>query len=131
MGANRIFTGTVLAVLMALVTISVEAQTQNGQIVGQVTDGQTGAPLSEVQVYLPGTGLGVLTRQNGRFILLNVPPGTYELTAERIGLGSVTGEISVVAGQTVEADFSMQSVALGLDEPHDGGRAGRAGGAAR
>ena len=81
MGANRVFTGTVLAVLMALVTISVEAQTQNGQIVGQVTDGQTGAPLSEVQVYLPGTGLGVLTRQNGRFILLNVPPGTYELTA--------------------------------------------------
>ena len=86
MGANRIFTLTAFAVLMALITISAEAQTQNGQIVGQVTDVQTGAPLSEVQVYIQGTGLGVLTRQNGRFILLNVPPGTYDLTAERIGL---------------------------------------------
>ena len=78
MGANRVFTGTALAVLMALVTISTEAQAQNGQIVGQGTDVQTGAPLSEVQVYIPGTGLGVLTRQNGQIILLNVHPGTYE-----------------------------------------------------
>ena len=126
MGANRAFVGTALVVLMALVTTSAEAQTQNGQIVGQVTDGQTGAPISEVQVYLTGTGLGVLTRQNGRFILLNVPPGTYELTAERIGLGSVTGQISVAAGQTVEADFSMQPVALGLDEIVVTGTAGAA-----
>ena len=126
MGANRAFAGTALVVLMALVTTSAEAQTQNGQIVGQVMDGQTGAPISEVQVYLTGTGLGVLTRQNGRFILLNVPPGTYELTAERIGLGSVTGQISVAAGQTVEADFSMQPVALGLDEIVVTGTAGAA-----
>ena len=75
MRANWVVVGTVLLVLMGLITTSAEAQ--NGQIVGQVTDGQTGAPLSEVQVYLPGTGLGVLTRQNGRFILLTVPPGTY------------------------------------------------------
>ncbi|HIF57371.1 MAG TPA: hypothetical protein EYQ39_09080, partial [Gemmatimonadetes bacterium] len=126
MGANRAFVGTALVVLTALVTTSAEAQAQNGQIVGQVTDGQTGAPISEVQVYLTGTGLGVLTRQNGRFILLNVPPGTYELTAERIGLGSVTGQISVAAGQTVEADFSMQPVALGLDEIVVTGTAGAA-----
>ena len=126
MGANQVFVGTALLVLMALVTIPAEAQAQNGQIVGQVTDSQTGAPLSEVQVYIPGTGLGALTRQDGRYILLNILPGTYELTAERIGLGSVTGQVSVAAGQTVEADFSMQSVALGLDEIVVTGTAGAA-----
>ena len=110
MGANQVFVGTALLVLMALVTIPAEAQAQNGQIVGQVTDSQTGAPLSEVQVYIPGTGLGALTRQDGRYILLNILPGTYELTAERIGLGSVTGQVSVAAGQTVEAEAAHGTV---------------------
>ena len=38
----------------------------------------------------------------------------------------MTGQISVAAGQTVEADFSMQSVALGLDEIVVTGTAGAA-----
>ncbi|HIC55022.1 MAG TPA: hypothetical protein EYO97_14415, partial [Gemmatimonadetes bacterium] len=106
--------GVALVALTGFLAVPVQAQT--GQIVGQVTDAQSGAALSEVQVYLPGTGLGVLTRQDGRFILLNVLPGTYELTAERIGLANETQQITVDAGQTVQVDFTMSSVALGLDD---------------
>ena len=114
MSIPRFLTGVALVALPAL--LAVPAQAQTGQIVGVVTDGQSGAPLSEVQVYIPGTGLGALTRQDGRYILLNVAPGTYELTGERIGLGSVSQQVTVAAGQTLQADFTMASVALGLDE---------------
>ena len=78
MSIPRFLTGVALVALPAL--LAVPAQAQTGQIVGVVTDGQSGAPLSEVQVYIPGTGLGALTRQDGRYILLNVAPGTYDLT---------------------------------------------------
>src|SRR4030095_15554028 len=62
------------------------AAQEPGRITGQVTDAQSGAPLSEVQVFIPGTGIGTLTRANGRFIILNVSPGAKEVRAERIGM---------------------------------------------
>ena len=110
----KFVTGVALIALTGF--FAIPAQAQNGQIVGQVTDAQSGQTLSEVQVYIPGTGLGSLTRQDGRYILLNVVAGTYELNAERIGLGSETQQVTVGAGQTVQVDFTMSSVALGLDE---------------
>ena len=110
----KFVTGVALIALTGF--LAIPAQAQNGQIVGQVTDAQSGTALSEVQVYIPGSGLGSLTRQDGRYILLNVVAGTYEINAERIGLGSETQQVTVGAGQTVQVDFTMSSVALGLDE---------------
>ena len=51
-------------------------------------------------------GIGTLTRANGRFIILNVAPGTHELRAERIGMGTATQNVTVVAGQTATVDFA-------------------------
>jgi outer membrane receptor protein involved in Fe transport len=99
---------------------------QDGQIVGQVVNVRTGAPIGQVQISLPGTGLGTLTRADGQFILLNVPPGTYELRAQQIGLAAVDQQVTVVAGGTVTANLQMETQALGLDEIVVTGTAGAA-----
>src|SRR5690606_24737017 len=106
-------------------TTGVEAQA-GGRIVGLVTDGQSGQPLSEVQVYIPGTGLGALSRANGRYIILNVPAGTHEVRAERIGLGAQTQSVTVGADEAVEVNFTLSTQALGLDEIVVTGTAGAA-----
>jgi TonB-dependent starch-binding outer membrane protein SusC len=103
-----------LAVLFAGASAA-QAQ-QTGQIAGTVTDAQSGAPLSEVQVYLSGTDIGGLSRANGRYLLINVAPGTYQLRAERIGMKTETRSVTVTAGQTVAENFALQTEALGLDE---------------
>ncbi|HCK90884.1 MAG TPA: hypothetical protein DHW54_06855 [Gemmatimonadetes bacterium] len=110
----RMVTGFVLAALISFSASAVEAQT--GQIVGQVTDAGSSAPLSEVQVYLPDSEIGVLSRQDGRFIILNVPVGTYEVAAERIGYASGSQQVTVTAGASIQISFSLTSQALGLDE---------------
>jgi outer membrane receptor protein involved in Fe transport len=97
-----------------------------GRISGRVQDATTQAPLSDVQVYLQGANLGSLSRQNGVYVILNVPAGTYELRAERIGLTMVTRQITVTGGQAVEANFEMTAQALGLDEIVVTGTAGAA-----
>jgi outer membrane receptor protein involved in Fe transport len=104
---------------------SLSAQ-QNGRITGRVTDATSSAPLSEVQVYIAGGSLGSLTGQNGRYVILNVPAGTHELRVERIGLTRATRQVTVAAGATVEADFTMETQALGLDEIVVTGTAGAA-----
>ena len=85
---NRQICKTVLgsfigAVFIAVAPITAEAQV--GQITGTVRDQDTGGPLATVQVYLQGTSRGTLTDQNGRFVLGDVPPGSYTLNAQRIG----------------------------------------------
>src|SRR5262245_44777780 len=86
------------------------------QITGTVRDQRTGQPMAAVQVFIQGSGIGALTQANGRYLLLNVPVGTHQVTAQRIGFGAVTQSATVAAGQTVALDFGMTEEALGLDE---------------
>lgn len=112
-----------LALLAAIVT---SAAAQNGTITGSVTEGMAGQPITSVQVYLVDTSLGTLTNQAGRFLILNVPAGTYQLRAERIGYGTVTQEVVLAAGATAQVNLEMSTVALGLDEIIVTGTAGAA-----
>ena len=105
---------------------SAPAHAQNGRVTGVVTDAQSGATVGEVQVYMVGSTLGTLTRSNGRYLILNVPPGSYELRAERIGFQTVTESVDVPADGTVAMDFAMTTEALGLDEIVVTGAAGAA-----
>jgi outer membrane receptor for ferrienterochelin and colicin len=72
--------------------------------------------MAAVQVSITGTGIGALSQQTGRYLLLNVPVGTHTVTAQRIGYKTVTAQVTVAAGATVVQDFSMAEEALGLDE---------------
>jgi iron complex outermembrane receptor protein len=54
-----------------------------------------------------GANLGSITRQTGAYVIVNIPPGTYVLVAERVGLGRLTRQITVTPGGLVEADFAM------------------------
>jgi TonB-linked SusC/RagA family outer membrane protein len=92
------------------------AEAQTGTITGRVTDAQNGQPLAAAQVFIEAQGLGVLTRQNGSYLLVNVPPGTHTVGVQRIGYRDATAEVTVGAGATVTRDFRVQEEALALDE---------------
>ena len=88
-----------------------------GQIQGQVTDKADGSPLALVQVFIPGTSLGTLTNENGRYVIQNVPSGLYTVVARRIGYADGNREnVAVPDGGTVEVDFSLGITALAMDE---------------
>jgi len=105
---------------------SVPVAAQNGTINGIVTETGTGSPLAAVQLYLEGTDFGVLTAQNGRYQILNVPAGTHQLTALRIGYARSMMEVTVGAGETVTVDFQLRREALALDAVVVTGTAGQA-----
>jgi TonB-dependent starch-binding outer membrane protein SusC len=107
--------GFLLVAATGLAAGPLQAQ-QTGRIQGTVSDGSTGAGLTEVQVYLVGANLGAITRQNGSYVMLNVPAGNYEIRAERIGLGTVSRQITLTAGSTLTENFQLAAQALGLDE---------------
>lgn len=120
-GVRAAFVGLLCLGLLA----APAAAQETGRVIGQVVEAGTGAPLASVQVYVEGTGLGTLTRQDGRFIILNVPAGTYQLRAERIGLQAASQQVTV-AGDPVQVSFELETQALGLDEIVVTGTAGAA-----
>ena len=116
--------GLLAFALMGLSAPALQAQT--GQITGTVTNAASGGPVSETQVFLEGESIGTLSRADGRYLILNVPAGTYDVTAQRIGFGSITQSVTVTAGATATVNFTMETQALGLDEIVVTGAAGAA-----
>lgn len=114
----------VVAVAAALAAAPIAAQT--GTVTGTITDASNGAGIQSVQVFLVDTGLGTLTNASGRFLILNVPAGSYTLRAERLGFATQEMQVSVSAGGTVAQNFQLEAEALGLDEIVVTGTAGAA-----
>lgn len=104
----------VLLLLAGLFAASQAAAQSTGQVTGVVADG-SGAPLSGVSVAIGTSGLGSLTDQNGRYTILNVPAGTHEVRANRLGFTAVTENVTVSAGQTATANFTLSQSAVELE----------------
>ena len=103
-----------LAVLLAVAPAAVAAQT--GTITGRIADAQSSRPLIDAQVTIPGTGLGVLSNANGRYLLLNVPAGQHTVRVDLIGYEMSEQTVSVSAGQTATLDFALAQDVIALEE---------------
>src|SRR5690606_38631578 len=52
----------------------------------------------------------------GRFLMRDVPVGTYEIEAQGIGYSTIRRTVQVTEGQTVVVDFELPLSAIALDE---------------
>src|SRR5688500_4077686 len=100
-GPRKVLIGLALG-LVAWLTPG-DAAAQTGKITGVVTDAATGQPIEGVQVIVQGTTLGAVTQANGRYFIISVSPGTYTVTARRIGYQSVE-----VAGLRIGIDVTRE-----------------------
>ncbi|MDE2806035.1 MAG: TonB-dependent receptor [Gemmatimonadota bacterium] len=87
-----------------------------GSVTGLVTSSVGGRPLSGVQISVPGSGLGTVTGNNGRYLIPNVPAGELTIRADVIGFGPEEIQVTVTVGQGVVADFVLTERAISLDE---------------
>lgn len=94
----------------------VAPEARQGSISGRVVDGLGGQPLGAVQVHIPALSLGVVTGADGAFQLQNVPAGTHQVVAERLGYQRATSQVTVVSGENVPLEFRLQQQALALDQ---------------
>lgn len=93
------------------------AQTATGNVRGYVT-GPGGAPVPDAQVSARLTATnqmrGTSTNEAGFFYLAGLRPGSYEITARRIGLAPQSRTVQVPIGQTVDINFSTSEIATQL-----------------
>lgn len=86
---------------------------ETGRIMGRVTDAKTGEPLVGVHVIVEGTGLGAATDATGTYLIFNIPPGSYTVTASYIGYQGVSKEgVRVITDHTTSCDFKLSPTVI-------------------
>ena len=88
-----------------------------GKIMGKVIDKKTREPLPMANITIVGTSLGASTDLNGNFVILQVPPGTYDVKATMIGFESVLMKnVKVQVDLTTSLSFSLSPTVLDLGQ---------------
>ena len=88
---------------------------QSGTIRGFVYEKQSEEPIIFANIILEGTDLGVVSDDNGYFIIPNVPPGNYTLKASFIGYNDLEQEINLSVDKlviTTKLFLTAQSITL-------------------
>ena len=83
-------------------------------ISGKVVDSQTGNGITGVTVTVSGATSGqTTTSSTGDFSFLDVPAGSYTITATKSGYIEVSQEVTVQAGESVTVTLSLTSIGGG------------------
>ena len=104
--------------LFALIAASsvMFSQTANAKIAGTVTD-VDGNPLVGANVLVVGSSLGAATDELGRYFILDVPVGNYEVRAEYIGYKTYNeSNVKTSVGFTTSVDFVMDVASVAGEE---------------
>ncbi len=103
-----------LVAVVALTTTAVDA-IPVGKIAGRITD-ENGIALEQVTVLLDNTTLWGTTDSDGNYVVLQVPPGTYNVVARRAGFRHIRKpNVAVYADRTVRIDFSLPLAGIEIE----------------
>jgi len=88
----------------------------SGKIRGKIIDSNSREPLVGCNVFLNSTGYGTSADQDGNYIILNVPPGFYEIHASMIGYDKyIIKNIEVNVDLTSKIDFLLNESSLEIE----------------
>ncbi|MGA2623142.1 MAG: carboxypeptidase-like regulatory domain-containing protein [Bacteroidota bacterium] len=91
-------------------------QTVKSIITGQVKDAENGEPLAAVNVYLSFTTIGTSTDSAGRFAIINVPMGVFDLIASRVGYERRVVPLKIVARDSLHYEIALNPQMLKAPE---------------
>ena len=110
----RSLSTAVLLLLLALPGVALAQST--GTLTGTVVDA-TGETIIGAAVRVDGTTLGAATDIDGRYRIIGVPVGTFDITASYIGYQTETQEgVTITASVTRVVDFTLSESGVDLEE---------------
>lgn len=79
-----------------------------GILAGKVTD-EKKAPVAGATVRVLGTTRGGYTGADGKYTVLNITAGTYDVRVTAVGYDTVVRKVSISADQTVTMNFTLET----------------------
>ncbi len=96
----------------------------SGKLTGKVYEADTEAPLIGANVIIAGSTMGAATDLNGNFVILNIPPGTYDVIVTMMGYTRYqASDVRIEIDLTTQLDISLsQEIIMGQTVVVEAGR---------
>ncbi len=105
-----------IALLLPMISTQMIAQNRS-RIIGTVTDAKTNEGLFGVNIIVMGTNLGAATNEEGKFFIVNVPVGTYDVKVSSIGYKTqVIKDVQVSADRVAQLNINLTSTVIESEE---------------
>ena len=88
---------------------------QEGGVTGVVVDGTTGLALAGARIQAQGLDKTAISNNEGRFVLLGLPAGPVELTADYLGYATRATTVSIPAGEITTLRLELLTEALDVE----------------
>lgn len=104
----RNFAVTILIITIVLLSSfpSLRAESE-ATISGYVLDAENGEALPGANVYLSGTDFGIATNSDGYFVLVDIPPGSYELIITYVGYKAHKGALHLSGMGNIRSNIEL------------------------
>ncbi len=108
---SRIF--SYISIILSFQPVFLSAQKTDANIFGDVKSNGEHLPFATVLV--EGTSAGTTTDMSGHYMLVNLPEGEVEITAQMIGYKSQTKKVSLKQSVTLEVNFVLEEEVMSLN----------------
>ena len=96
--------------LLSLLSSTQIYSQSTGKIMGVIKDMATGEGIPFANVLVDGTTIGTASDIDGNFVILNIPPGVYTVTASYVGYQKTTiSDVRINVGFTTNLEFELSS----------------------
>lgn len=103
---------TVFLLLIAFIPVSLFGGT-TGKLTGKVVDKKSGEALPFVNVVIEGTTLGAATDLDGKYTILNIPPGKYSVKFQYVGYQTkIVQNVQISIDLTTVQDAIIEETAV-------------------
>ncbi|MBU1882083.1 TonB-dependent receptor, partial [bacterium] len=108
----------IISVACSLALLVLAAVVQAGDLRGTVTDEETGQPVANANVTIPGTYFGAATNLDGVFYIRNIPSSAYDVRVSCLGyteqiIGGV--QITVTGEKALEIELKPTVLSAGQE----------------
>ena len=111
---SRKFTEVLKVVIIILLFCPIKVYSGiTGKIIGTVKDKSTGEGLPGVNIVIEGTKLGAATDKDGKYFVINIPAGSYIVTASMIGYKKINvNDFKIFPDVTSELNLELEISAI-------------------
>ncbi len=107
---KNLFTKTFILILLLFSGSLVFAQSGVGKLSGKVVDADTKEPLIGANVVILNSEMGAATDINGKYFILNITPGTYDIKYSYVGYAPKTiKDVRIVPNITYELNVELST----------------------
>lgn len=105
-----------LSIALFVLSSSILFSQSSGKIIGNVIEKESGEPIPFANIYIEDTNFGSSADVSGNYVILNVPPGLYRVTASVVGYQRVTvNDVRVNVDFTSRLNFQLSVGTISLE----------------